>query len=97
MSLSSIACALILGGAMGNLIDRALRGRVIDFMRAHYYDLNYPIFNVADSAISIGVVLIILVSFFGHDDDAEASKPESFQLAVEPRTATHLTTAPRRV
>jgi lipoprotein signal peptidase len=44
-------------------------------MRAHYYDLNYPIFNVADSAISIGVVLIILVSFSGHDDDAEAPKP----------------------
>jgi len=74
ISINSIAFALILGGAAGNLIDRALRGRVIDFMRAHYYDLNYPIFNVADSAISIGVVLIILVSFFGHDD-AEAPKP----------------------
>src|SRR5580704_19357741 len=74
VSLTSISCALILGGAMGNLIDRAIRGRVIDFMRAHYYDLNYPIFNVADSAISIGVVLIILLSFFGHDD-AEAPKP----------------------
>ena len=75
VSLNSIAFALILGGAAGNLIDRALRGRVIDFMRAHYYDLNYPIFNVADSAISIGVVLIILVSFFGHDDETEAPKP----------------------
>jgi signal peptidase II len=75
VSINSIAFALILGGAAGNLIDRALRGRVIDFMRAHYYDLNYPIFNVADSAISIGVVLIILVSFFGHDDDAEAPNP----------------------
>src|ERR1700689_4651011 len=71
VSITSIAFALIMGGAMGNLIDRAIRGRVIDFMRAHYYDLNYPIFNVADSAISIGVVLIILVSFFGPDDDAE--------------------------
>ena len=53
----------------GELIDRAIRGRVIDFMRAHYYDLNYPIFNVADSAISIGVALIILASFFGSDDE----------------------------
>src|ERR1700691_3695522 len=69
VSLNSIACALILGGAAGNLIDRAIRGRVIDFMRAHYYDLNYPVFNVADSAISIGVVLIILASLFGHDDE----------------------------
>src|SRR5580658_7976634 len=76
ISLNSIAFALILGGAAGNLIDRALRGRVIDFMRAHYYDLNYPIFNVADSATSIGVVLIILVSFFGHDAEAGPPKPK---------------------
>jgi signal peptidase II len=58
---------------MGNLIDRAIRGRVIDFMRAHYYDLNYPIFNVADSAISIGVMLILLMTFFGRDHQ---SRPE---------------------
>ncbi|MGH7924083.1 MAG: signal peptidase II [Candidatus Binatus sp.] len=70
VSINSIAFALILGGATGNLIDRALRGgRVIDFMRAHYYDLNYPVFNVADSAISIGVTLIILASLFGADDE----------------------------
>ena len=58
---------------MGNLIDRAIRGRVIDFMRAHYYDLNYPIFNVADSAISIGVALIVLATFFGSDDEPQPS------------------------
>ena len=69
VSISSVAFALILGGAVGNLIDRAIRGRVIDFMRAHYYDLNYPIFNVADSAISIGVALIIITAFFGSDDE----------------------------
>ena len=69
VSVSSVAFALIMGGAMGNLIDRAVRGRVIDFMRAHYYDLNYPIFNVADSAISIGVALIILTALFGHEDE----------------------------
>ena len=69
VSISSVASALILGGAIGNLIDRAIRGRVIDFLRAHYYDLNYPIFNVADSAISIGVALIILTAFFGRDDE----------------------------
>jgi signal peptidase II len=69
VSINSVAFALILGGAAGNLIDRAIRGRVIDFMRAHYYELNYPVFNVADSAISIGVVLIILASLFGHDDE----------------------------
>jgi signal peptidase II len=69
VSISSVAFALILGGAIGNLIDRAIRGRVIDFMRAHYYDLNYPIFNVADSAISIGVALIFFIVFFGSDDE----------------------------
>jgi signal peptidase II len=74
VSINSIAFALILGGATGNLIDRAIRGRVIDFMRAHYYDLNYPIFNVADSAITIGVALIILASFFGSDDEPKSSR-----------------------
>jgi signal peptidase II len=76
VSINSVAFAMIMGGATGNLIDRALRGgRVIDFMRAHYYDLNYPVFNVADSAISIGVVLIILVSFFGGDDEPKPNRP----------------------
>src|SRR5579862_2841280 len=71
VSLTSVSCALILGGATGNLIDRAIRGRVIDFMRAHYYDLNYPIFNVADSAISIGVVLILLMTVFGREQETK--------------------------
>jgi signal peptidase II len=75
ISVNSIALALILGGAAGNLIDRALRGgRVIDFMRAHYYDLNYPVFNVADSAITIGVALIIAAVLFGHDDEPKSDR-----------------------
>ena len=74
VSVNSIAFALILGGAAGNLIDRAIRGRVIDFMRAHYYDLNYPVFNVADSAITIGVGLIILASFFGGESEPKAGR-----------------------
>jgi signal peptidase II len=69
ISLMSFALALILAGASGNLIDRAMRnGHVIDFIRVHYYDLSYPIFNVADSAISVGVALIILSSLFGEKD-----------------------------
>ena len=69
VSIASVGFALILAGAAGNLIDRATRGgRVIDFVRAHYYDWNYPVFNVADSAITIGVALIILTSLFGRDD-----------------------------
>jgi len=68
VSVTSIAYALIAGGATGNLIDRAFRGQVIDFVRAHYYDLNYPIFNVADSAISIGVTLLIVMTIFGNEE-----------------------------
>ena len=68
VSVTAVAFALICGGAMGNLIDRAIRGRVIDFIRAHYYDWNFPVFNVADSAITIGVSLIILITLFAIDD-----------------------------
>ena len=70
ISVTSIALALILAGASGNLIDRAVRGRVVDFVRVHYYNLSYPIFNVADSAISIGVLLIILATLFAPKEKA---------------------------
>ena len=62
-SLTSGALALILAGAIGNLIDRVWRGPVVDFILMHYYTHDYPVFNVADSAISVGVVLIIIASF----------------------------------
>lgn len=52
--------ALILGGALGNVIDRVLHGYVIDFIRVHYEEHYFPAFNVADSAITIGAVLIVL-------------------------------------
>jgi signal peptidase II len=70
ITLGSFALALILGGAAGNLIDRAARGRVIDFIRLHYYGLSYPVFNVADSAITIGVTLVLLSSFARRNDTA---------------------------
>ncbi|MGH7814498.1 MAG: signal peptidase II [Candidatus Binataceae bacterium] len=65
----TVAYTLILAGAIGNLIDRVARGRVIDFIRAHYYGWNYPVFNVADSAITIGVALIVIASVFGGEAD----------------------------
>jgi signal peptidase II len=59
--LFSWALALILGGAVGNVIDRLLHGHVIDFIQVHYARAWYfPAFNVADSAISIGAVLLVL-------------------------------------
>ena len=58
-----IALSLILSGAIGNLIDRAALGFVIDFIDLHYQDFYWPVFNVADIAISLGVVLLLLVDF----------------------------------
>ena len=59
-SLLAAGLSLILGGALGNVIDRVLLGHVIDFIRVHYKDHYFPAFNVADTAISIGAALIIL-------------------------------------
>ncbi|SEO73014.1 signal peptidase II [Aquisalimonas asiatica] len=59
--------ALILGGAVGNVIDRIAYGHVIDFIHVYWRDWHYPIFNVADSAITVGVVLILIHAFFLDD------------------------------
>jgi signal peptidase II len=66
----SAAFALIMGGAAGNLLDRLVRGRVVDFIYVHYYAWSYPVFNIADSAITIGVSIILLHSVFSHDGEA---------------------------
>ena len=57
-----LALAFILGGAIGNLCDRSYYGFVIDFIYVHYEAYYWPAFNVADSFISIGVVLILYLS-----------------------------------
>lgn len=59
------ALALILGGALGNLYDRALMGYVVDFIVFHYEQHAWPAFNIADSAISLGAVLLIWDTVFG--------------------------------
>jgi len=58
--LASVSLALILGGAIGNLIDRLRYGVVVDFLDAHISQYHWPIFNVADSAISVGVTLLLI-------------------------------------
>ena len=55
-----IAIAFILGGAIGNLIDRALTGEVVDFIQVYYSTYYFPAFNIADSAITVGAALLIL-------------------------------------
>ena len=58
--LFSFAISLILGGAIGNVIDRLLYGYVVDFLDFHWKTMHFPAFNIADSAISIGAVCLIL-------------------------------------
>lgn len=55
--------SLIIGGALGNLIDRLRSGHVTDFIQVYHQDWAFPAFNIADSAISIGAVLLILFGF----------------------------------
>ena len=56
----SAGLALILGGALGNVIDRAVYGHVVDFLHFHYGDAYFPAFNVADSAITAGAICLII-------------------------------------
>lgn len=59
---TALGLALVLGGAIGNLIDRIQLGYVVDFIDVHYAGWHYPAFNVADSAITCGVILLLLDS-----------------------------------
>lgn len=58
-----VALSLVLGGAIGNFLDRALTGEVVDFVQLNFGSYTFPIFNIADSAICIGVALIIVETF----------------------------------
>ncbi len=60
------ALALVVGGAVGNLIDRVSSGAVTDFIDVYVGTHHWPSFNVADSAISIGIVLMAIDSFRPH-------------------------------
>lgn len=64
----SLALVLIIAGAIGNLIDRSLYGYVVDFLHVYYQDWHYPIFNIADCAITIGAGLLIWDSFSSDDE-----------------------------
>ena len=64
-SLTALSLALILGGAIGNLIDRILFGHVIDYIQVWLGSYPFPAFNLADAAISVGAALLIISSLFG--------------------------------
>ncbi|TCT26848.1 signal peptidase II [Melghiribacillus thermohalophilus] len=61
--LLGVSLGLILGGAIGNFIDRLFRKEVVDFIDVYIFSYNYPIFNVADSALVVGVILIVILTF----------------------------------
>ncbi|ROO25513.1 signal peptidase II [Salinisphaera orenii] len=71
--LVAASLALILGGALGNAIDRATRGHVIDFVDFHIQGWHYPAFNVADSAIVLGAILLGVDMIFGGRDQRRGS------------------------
>lgn len=74
--LLSVGLALVLGGAVGNLIDRLLNGKVTDFIHVHYADVwHYPIFNIADIGICIGIALIVIDMLFLEGKRQDKRKP----------------------
>ncbi len=72
--LSGWGLAFVIGGAIGNLIDRVVLGKVVDFLQWHWQDWYFPSFNLADSAITLGVILLLLDGFFFAGRQAAADK-----------------------
>jgi signal peptidase II len=73
VSVNSWGFALIIGGAIGNMVDRLRFGAVIDFLDFHAKDYHWPAFNIADSCVCIGVFLLIIWGlFFEHSRHVEA-------------------------
>ncbi|MBT3411087.1 MAG: lipoprotein signal peptidase [Halieaceae bacterium] len=69
--LLGLSLALILGGAIGNVWDRVALGYVVDFISVHYQGWYFPAFNIADSAITVGAICMLLDSFFNrHSEQA---------------------------
>ncbi len=73
-----IACALslVLGGALGNLYDRVVHGYVVDFLHFYYDKYHFPAFNIADSAITVGAVMIAIDIFRQHQNPEQKSEQE---------------------
>jgi signal peptidase II len=72
LSITGIALSLILGGAVGNLWDRVTSGRVVDFLLLYVKQYQWPVFNLADSAIVVGATLLVLEILFTRHEHSRA-------------------------
>lgn len=72
---TGVGLALIMGGALGNLWDRLARGRVVDFLLFYVKRYQWPVFNLADSAIVVGAGLLVLEILFHKSSAGEGSRP----------------------
>jgi signal peptidase II len=75
--IDQLALGMVLGGALGNILDRTLHGYVVDFADLHFGEFRpFLIFNVGDAAISIAVVILLLRAFLSRKDQEKGSDPE---------------------
>ena len=89
-----LALALIMGGAIGNLIDRLASGEVVDFILLSWRHWQFPVFNVADSAVTVGVVLFALAwPHDGHEEEQATAIP-AVPHATMPSDPTHAAEPP---
>ncbi|MFC7392483.1 signal peptidase II [Scopulibacillus cellulosilyticus] len=72
--LLGIALALIIGGTLGNFLDRLFRGEVVDFIHVYIFTYNFPTFNVADSMLCIGVILVFIFMFLEEKKEKQHGK-----------------------
>ncbi|MGQ3670984.1 signal peptidase II [Xanthobacter sp. TB0136] len=79
--MEAIALGLLIGGALGNAIDRAIYGAVFDFISLHAYGFHWYVFNVADIAVVVGVILLLIDAFRGH---ASKSPPSDTRMESKP-------------
>jgi signal peptidase II len=72
---ATLALGLIASGAIGNVIDRVLYGKVTDFVLWRYGEHRWPQFNVADAALVVGVIILLIADFGKKDDKKDEKKP----------------------